>query len=185
MDNYTAAFWTLGAGMRRRESRSFAIAIFFVMAMVIRASPVSAQQIDCSVERGLTAVAGAAPVQLLLQNRATQPRRLYWIDFQGQRKFYGIVAPGEDRQQQSSAGNHWVVTDESDKCLAIFAASPTANTFDIGLSGASPTAAVARIDDNKPAAPAPSAARAPGHRVALVIGNSAYQFANPLPQSSQ
>jgi hypothetical protein len=164
--------------MRRHEFIGLAIAFFFV---VMRASPVLAQQMDCNVEQSLTAIAGAAPVKLSFRNNSTQPRRLYWIDYQGQRKFYGIVAPGKDREQQSSAGNHWVVTDESDKCLAIFAASMTTTNFDIGLSAANPTATVARIEDTKPARPVPSAVRPPGHRVALVIGNSAYKFANPLP----
>jgi Caspase domain/VHL beta domain len=164
--------------MRRHEFIGLAIAVFFV---VMRVSPVLAQQMDCNVEHSLTAVAGAAPVKLSFRNNSAQPRRLYWIDYQGQRKFYGTVAPGKDREQQSSAGNHWVVTDESDKCLAIFAASMTATNFDIGLSGANPTATVARIEDAKPARPAPSAVRPAGHRVALVIGNSAYKFANPLP----
>jgi hypothetical protein len=182
LDTYNAAlFQSLGAGMRRRESIGLAIALLFAMAVGMRAAPVSAQQVDCGVERGLTAIAGNPPVKLLFHNRSTEPRRLYWIDYQGQRKFYGIVAPGKDREQQSSVGNHWVVTDASDKCLAIFAASQTANTFDIALSAANPGASVARIDDSKPAAPTPAAIRPPGHRVALVIGNSAYRFANPLP----
>jgi len=164
--------------MRRREFIGLAIAFFFV---VIGASPVFAQQMDCSVEHSLTAVAGAAPVKLSFRNNSTQPRRLYWIDFHGERKFYGILAPGKDREQQSSAGNHWVVTDESDKCLAIFAASMTATAFDIGSSRPPPTATVARIGEANPAGSAPAAARPAGRRVALVIGNSAYKFANPLP----
>jgi hypothetical protein len=100
------------------------------MAIVMRASPVIAQQVECSTESGLTAVARAAPMKLLFRNHSSQPRRLYWIDFEGQRKSYGMIAPGQDREQPSSVGNHWVVTEESDKCLAIFAASPAA-IFDI------------------------------------------------------
>ena len=169
--------------MRRRESIGLAIAFFFVAAIGTRASPASAQQTDCNAEGNLTAVAGNPPVKLFFQNSSNQPRRLYWIDFHGQRKFYGVVAPGKDREQQSSVGNHWIVTDDSDRCLAIFAASAISTTLDIGLSVASPTATVARIDATKPktASPAPAAVRPPGHRVALVIGNSAYKFANPLP----
>ena len=108
-------------------------------AMVMRGSPAAAQQMDCKVENTLTATAGAAPVKLLFQNSSTEPRRLYWIDYNGQRKFYGVVAPGKDRQQQSSVGNHWVVTDDTDKCLAIFAVSPAVTTFDIGFADAPPT----------------------------------------------
>ena len=119
------------------ESMRPAIAILAV-AMVMRGAPAVAQQIDCKVENTLTAIAGAALVKLLFRNSSEQPRRLYWIDYNGQRKIYGIVAAGKDRQQQSSVGNHWVVTDDSDKCLAIFAASPEVTTFDFGFSDEPP-----------------------------------------------
>ncbi len=117
--------------MRRQQPMDFAIALFFAMAIAMRASPVLAQQVECRAESGLTAVAHAAPVKLLLRNHSSQPRRLYWIDFEGQRKPYGIIAPGKDREQQSSVGNHWVVTDELDKCLAIFAVSAAGTIFDL------------------------------------------------------
>lgn len=167
--------------MRRRESLGLAIAVFFAMATVIRVSPALAQQTDCGGEGNLVAVAGNPPVKLSFQNSSAQPRRLYWIDFHGQRKFYGVVAPGKNHEQQSSVGNHWVVTDESDKCLAIFAASSISTTLNIELSSVSPTVTAAKIDVTKPASTAPAAIRPPGHRVALVIGNSAYKFANSLP----
>jgi hypothetical protein len=124
--------------MQRFEFIRLTIVVLMV-AMVVGGAPAVAQQIDCKVENTLTAIAGAAPVKLLFQNSSEEPRRLYWIDYNGQRKFYGVIAPGKDRQQQSSVGNHWVVTDNAEKCLAIFVVSPAVTTFDIGFSDEPPT----------------------------------------------
>jgi hypothetical protein len=111
-------------------------AAFFFLALaavvVLRASPGLAQALDCSVESSLKAVAGQPPVQLSLSNTSAAPRHLYWIDAQGQRKSYGVIAPGGSRQQPTSIGNHWVVTDAANNCLAIFTASAAQGAFVVG-----------------------------------------------------
>ena len=118
---------------------SFVIA----MAAALHAVPGLAQQIDCGREKGLKAIGGQAPAVLSFHNPSAQPRRLYWIDFQGQRKAYGIIAPGGDRKQSSSVGNHWVVTDEANQCVALFTVSTAANAFVIAPLPAASTAAPA------------------------------------------
>lgn len=95
-------------------------------------APIFAPPTTCSAETSLRAISGNPPIILLFANRSSEPRRIYWIDYNGKRKFYGIVAPGKDRRQKSSSGNHWVVTDESETCLGILAVSSTSNALDIG-----------------------------------------------------
>lgn len=113
--------------------RAFAAAVSILLFGSLSAGIARAE--DCSTESSLRAVTGGAPADLLFHNSSSQPRRLYWIGFSGERKPYGTIPAGADRKQRSSVGNHWLVTDESDRCLAIFAASETADTLDIGFSG--------------------------------------------------
>jgi len=103
-----------------------------------------AQTLDCSVEGSLKAIAGQPPVEMSFSNSSAEPRNLYWIDYQGQRQSYGVIAPGNARGQPSSEGNHWVVTDAADNCLAIYTASAAQPDFDVGspvVATAAPAAA--------------------------------------------
>src|ERR1700744_1690081 len=102
-----------GADMRKSRRLSIGGLSIAMAVSMMCTSPVAAQKVECGAESGLTAVAHAAPMKLLFRNHSTQPRRLYWIDFEGLRKPYGVIAPGTDRAQPSSVGNHWVVTDET------------------------------------------------------------------------
>jgi hypothetical protein len=123
--------WSFAAGFRRvispqQVSLGARTAFFFLAlgaALVLGVSPGLTQALDCSVEGSLKAVGGQAPVDLTFSNTSAEPRHLYWIDFQGQRKSYGVIAAGSSQRQPTSIGNHWVVTDAADNCLAILTAS--------------------------------------------------------------
>jgi hypothetical protein len=139
----TSSWYSRGhvaAGFRRVVSGQrlslCARAVFFFLAfaaaLVLRASPGMAQALDCSVEGSLKAIGGQPPVDLTFINTSAEPRHLYWIDYQGQRKPYAVIAPGSSHSQPSSIGNHWVVTDAADNCLAIFAVSADRAAFVIG-----------------------------------------------------
>ena len=57
-----------------RQSMRLSINLSFVIAVsTLLVSPVVAQQVECSTESGLTAVAHAAPVMLRFRNHAAQP----------------------------------------------------------------------------------------------------------------
>jgi hypothetical protein len=57
-------------------------------------------------------------------NRSSRPVQLYWLDFQGQRKSYGIMAPGTAHQQHTFSSHPWVVVDDANKVRALVVARP-------------------------------------------------------------
>jgi hypothetical protein len=88
---------------------------------------------DCANEDAVKSTqAGTAPVALSFRNASTERRRIYWLDQNGERKFYGIVEPQHILQQPSYPGFAWVVTNDAEQCLSIVTATNTAMTVDIG-----------------------------------------------------
>ena len=88
---------------------------------------------ECTDEGSVkSAQLGTAPVNLSFRNASPERRRIYWLDADGQRKFYGVVEPDHILQQPSYPGFAWLVTDDAEKCLSIYTASEAPATVDIG-----------------------------------------------------
>jgi hypothetical protein len=87
---------------------------------------------DCSNEKALKSPPSSATSEISFQNRAGEKRRIYWIDQDGDRKFYGIVEPGNVFKQPTLVGHAWVVTDDAEKCLYSFVASAEPQSVDVG-----------------------------------------------------
>ena len=122
--------------MLRLLPRSFLVAfstLFFLaspQAVFAQATP------DCSNERTLKSPLSSVATELSFQNRSTEKRRIYWIDQEGDRKFYGIVEPGNAFKQPTMAGHAWVVTDDAEKCLYSFVATAEPRVVDVGVAAA-------------------------------------------------
>jgi dipeptidyl-peptidase-4 len=56
------------------------------------------------------------------ENRWNRQVSVYWVDRDGQRRHYGEVAPGADREQHTYAGHVWLVMD-GERPLVLFEAS--------------------------------------------------------------
>ena len=61
-------------------------------------------------------------VSLRVDNRIGDSIRLFWIDFDGEKKEYGQADPGRSWEQSTFAGHLWLATDPKGKPLAFFAA---------------------------------------------------------------
>jgi hypothetical protein len=59
----------------------------------------------------------AIPVPLEFVNVSSQPRLLYWVDFGGVRRSYGVLQPGQSGFLTSFVTHSWVVTDPPGTCL--------------------------------------------------------------------
>jgi hypothetical protein len=55
-------------------------------------------------------------------NRRAAPVTILWIDFDGNRRRYGAVAPGSEHRQHTFAGHGWLVVDEGGNPLGSFTA---------------------------------------------------------------
>ena len=53
-------------------------------------------------------------------NERDKPVKLFWIDYGGKPKLYGVIEPGDQRRQSTYEGAVWMLTDERDKPLGYF-----------------------------------------------------------------
>jgi dipeptidyl-peptidase 4 len=68
-------------------------------------------------------------------NRTSMPVRLYWLDFEGERRAYGGIEPGGERRQHTFGGHVWLAVGEGDQVLAVFEAADEASVAVIGGEG--------------------------------------------------
>ena len=65
-------------------------------------------------------------------NRTKTEVDVFWLDNEGERKPYGSVQAGQERQQHTFAGHVWLVVDRQGKVLAAFEATEEPGTAVIG-----------------------------------------------------
>jgi len=58
--------------------------------------------------------------QVVFINRTDAPVTRFWLDFEGQRRSYGVVPPGGVTSQSTYATHAWLLEDADGKCLGIF-----------------------------------------------------------------
>jgi hypothetical protein len=73
----------------------------------------------------------SAQTSILFQNDHSIAVRLYWIDFDGKKKLYATLQPGKSISQSTYAGHLWLITDLSDKRIALVAAGKKPARFTI------------------------------------------------------
>jgi hypothetical protein len=72
----------------------------------------------CAGEEDLRSINSNQAAGLAFFNSRSSSVRIYWIDFQGVRKFYTTVAPGATWRVNTYLTHPWVITDLSDQCIA-------------------------------------------------------------------
>ncbi|MBS2026584.1 MAG: hypothetical protein JST54_01665 [Deltaproteobacteria bacterium] len=70
--------------------------------------------------------ASVHPVEVSVSNDSATRLELMWMNFRGQPKSYGFIAPHETRALQTYAGHVWVLEDPQGKCTRAFAAGEPA-----------------------------------------------------------
>ncbi len=106
---------------------------------------------SCAEESSLKSE-GTKPTEIAFRNGSEESRRLYWIDADGHRKFYTVVAPGKAYTQATFVGHNWVVTNEAENCLFVITASRAPISVEIGApapggkSAAAPIGAVSPVE---------------------------------------
>ena len=114
--------------------------ISLVFSMVLTVAASSARADDCSNEKSLKSTASTTQSEISFQNRSSDKRRIYWIDQDGDRKFYGIVEPGNVFKQRNRENHAWVGSDDAEKCLYSFIASAKPRPVNVGEAAADVTA---------------------------------------------
>src|SRR5579863_991194 len=62
-------------------------------------------------------------------NRSDEPVKIYWLSFQGERKFYQYLPPGGRHTQPTFIGHYWLVASLSEQCIGIFKGAPQSIAF--------------------------------------------------------
>ncbi|HUS36697.1 MAG TPA: DPP IV N-terminal domain-containing protein, partial [Verrucomicrobiae bacterium] len=69
-----------------------------------------------------------AETRIDFQNKRSQPIELFWIDPSGERKSYGRVGAGSQREINTFEGHVWLVTSDSGESLGVYEAEQNAAT---------------------------------------------------------
>lgn len=71
---------------------------------------------------GVRSGRNANEVHVTFRNQTSETLTVYWIDFEGQRKHYGVVDPGREKKQHTFEDHRWELESESGKTLGRFVA---------------------------------------------------------------
>ncbi len=87
-------------------------------ACISTAAPANAQK-RCQGEAALRSLRGDVKTTLIFINRSASPVRVNWIDYDGRRKEYARLAPGQRHEQSTFASHPWAVTNDAGDCLMV------------------------------------------------------------------
>ncbi len=112
------------------------------------------------------------PSGILFVNRRDTEIDLHWIDQSGERRLYGSLKPGEERDQNTYAGHAWLVAAKNGDTLAVFVAedrpavASITETFDFAPPRSQRPA---RDADRRPREDRPEGVRSPDGRWEVVV----------------
>lgn len=86
----------------------------------------------CSGEATLSAQRTNIESRLIVRNQSGRSIQLYWIDYDGNRRPFLSLGPGESGVQPTFFTHPWVVADSSGRCLAIYYARNTDRQIVVG-----------------------------------------------------
>lgn len=76
----------------------------------------------CAEERGAKSAASNTPSVIIFNNNTAAPIKIFWLDFQGGREFFGELAAGTNYRQETYVDHLWVVTNAQGGCLGFYKA---------------------------------------------------------------
>jgi hypothetical protein len=86
---------------------------------------------SCASESGLHSKSGETQTSIAFSNERNRPIRVFWIDYNGARKFYAQIASGGSKSFATYATHPWVVLDASGNCLGVWFADVGGNEITI------------------------------------------------------
>jgi dipeptidyl-peptidase-4 len=93
--------------------------------------PTDGRDVDLPVIRATRNTGPKARLRVL--NHTKDPVELFWSDFDGQRRSYGRIQAGDDREMETFAGHVWVVVNSLGKPLRAFEARE--GTLEVAVDG--------------------------------------------------
>jgi hypothetical protein len=90
-----------------------------IFAGAADAAPVARMR-SCDEEHDLVAQRSTQATTIVFRNRSGEVRKLFWLNFDGDRVAYSTLQPGERVEQPTYSGHPWVATNRRGQCIAIF-----------------------------------------------------------------
>jgi hypothetical protein len=81
----------------------------------------------CKDEREHKSMSGDLSVSVQFKNATGSFVNMYWLDYQGQRRFFNRVQPNSGMTYQTFVTHPWVITDLDDQCLMLYLPTTDAN----------------------------------------------------------
>jgi len=85
----------------------------------------------CPSEATLRSQNSARHTNITFLNGRAGVINVFWINYKGQRQFFGSLTPGQKKSFGTSATHPWVVTDAGGNCLGVHFADVGSNTVPI------------------------------------------------------
>ena len=125
----------------------------------------------CTDEATIKSPQETTAADITFRNPTAEKRRVYWIDFEGKRKFYATIDAGQLLKQKTYVGHTWIITNDAETCLYVISASAAPITVDLGDTAAAVAPPPAAPVPPLPAAAAP--ATAPPATAAVAVPQTA------------
>ena len=71
-------------------------------------------------EKGLKSVSGDVETSIKFANKSGKTVKVYWLDYEGDRKLYQTLKDGDSYDQQTYLTHPWVITDENDNAWYVY-----------------------------------------------------------------
>jgi hypothetical protein len=87
--------------------------------------------LSCSEERTAKSIEGNRATSIRFRNHRRSTVRIFWLDYEGRRKFYKELPPGQQYLQPTYMTHPWIITDQVDRCVAFYMPEVTERLVDI------------------------------------------------------
>ncbi len=81
---------------------------------------VRAEKKHAAEEKGIKSVNSDVEAKITFVNRSGNTIKVYWLDFDGNRKLYQTLKDGESYEQKTFLTHPWVITDENDNAWHVY-----------------------------------------------------------------
>jgi hypothetical protein len=82
----------------------------------------------CALEPKLNAIVGTQHITLIFSNQTGDDISLFWLDYNGHRKFYDKIENGRAKGRPTFITHPWLITDAKGQCIEIVLPGLTTQT---------------------------------------------------------
>ncbi len=80
--------------------------------------------LPASTENQLRSRTANTPATIIFHNKTGMTLRLFWVDYNGRRKQYGVVQPHGSETRATFASHPWLCVDDNNRDVGLFVAAP-------------------------------------------------------------